>query len=70
MEYKVGEVFYSPEVDGRVKCVEDANGQSCALCAFSEDRACGASCPAKSYDWHPCYHSDREDGRDVHFELA
>ena len=63
MMYKVGEVFYSHEVDAQVKCVEDV-GTSCAHCVFNEE---GESCPAKSYNWHPCYHSDREDGKDVHF---
>lgn len=69
MEYKLGEVWFSDEINRYVKTVRDEHG-SCEHCEFSEDKACGASCPAKSYDWHPCYHSEREDGQDVHFELA
>ena len=69
MMYKVGEVWLSDEVGGYVKTVLDEHG-SCEHCVFSEDQGCSASCPAKSYDWHPCYHSDREDDKDVHFVKA
>jgi hypothetical protein len=69
MEYKLGEVWFSDEINCYVKTVRDEHG-SCEHCVFSEDKASGASCPAKSYDWHPCYHSERKDGNDVHFELA
>lgn len=69
MEYKVGEVWLSDEVGGYVKTVLDEHG-SCEHCVFSEDQGCSASCPAKSYNWHPCYQSDREDGNSVHFVMA
>lgn len=69
MEYKVGEVWLSDEVGGYVKTVLDEHG-SCEHCVFSEDQECSASCPAKSYNWHPCYHSEREDGKSVHFVMA
>lgn len=69
MEYKVGQVWFSDEFGGYVKTVLDENG-SCSHCVFSEDKECGASCPAKSYNSHPCYCSEREDGKSVHFEEA
>ena len=72
MEYKIGEVFFCDELHANVRCVKDEkkNGCliSCSRCIYSEDYMSGTSCPAKSYDGHPCYHSDREDGQDVHFE--
>ena len=63
MEYRIGEVWLSDEIGSYVECVKDQKS-SCEHCVFNED---GGSCPAKSYNWHPCYHSDREDGEDVHF---
>lgn len=69
MEYKIGEVFYDAELHANVQCVKDEtkNGclRGCSHCIYSENYAEGASCPR--YD-KPCYHSDREDGEDVHFE--
>lgn len=67
MIYKVGEVFYSDEVEAYVKCVKQGSSTDCDNCVFSED--CW-SCPPKSYDSHPCYHSDRNDTDDVLFVLA
>lgn len=66
MIYNIGDVFYSDEVNARVKCVKDFSS-SCEHCVFNE---CGNSCPNKSYDRHPCYHTDRGDEHDVHFVLA
>lgn len=72
MEYKVGEVFFDEELHANVRCVKDEvkNGclQSCSHCIFSENYMAGAPCPPRSYNEHPCYHSEREDGQDVHFE--
>ena len=75
MIYKPGDIFYVSKVDvanedyeGAVICVEDSDGCSCNKCVFSEDREGGSSCPAKCYDEHPCYHSDRGDEFNVHFE--
>ena len=72
MEYKVGEVFFDEELHANVRCVKDEvkNGclQSCSHCIFSEDYMAGAPCPPRSYNEHPCYNSEREDGQDVHFE--
>lgn len=66
MIYKVNEVFYSEEANALVKCVKDC-GTDCSDCVFNEE---GSSCPPKSYNWHPCYHTDRGDEHDVHFVLA
>ena len=69
MEYKVNEVFFDEGLHAKVRCVKDEvkNGcvRSCSRCIYSEDYLSGASCPRGE---HPCYHSDREDGQDVHFE--
>lgn len=67
MEYKVGEVFYSQELAASVRCVADNGNSSCERCVFNDG---GGACPAKGYDRHPCYHSDRSDGTDVHFETT
>lgn len=69
MEYKIGEVFFDENLHANVRCVKDevkdGINRGCSRCIFSENYLDGASCPR--YD-HPCYHSDREDGQDVHFE--
>lgn len=66
MVYKIGEVWYSDEVEAYVKCVHDEHAD-CSDCVFSED---GWSCPPKCYNRHPCYHTDRNDSDDVHFVIA
>ena len=69
MYYKIGEVFYDDELHANVRCVKDDVKNSCLLscsrCVYSEDYSDGASCLKYI---HPCYHSDREDGQNVHFE--
>lgn len=63
---KVGEITYDGWVDCRIKCVEDTPGtNSCSMCVFGED---GASCPERVYDLYPCYCSDRDDNKNVHYE--
>ena len=67
MEKKVGEIFvekYFTEFDGKkLQCVEDGEMCDCSDCVFFD----GCSCPTKVVDKYPCYHSDRSDGKDVHY---
>ena len=66
MEYKIDEIFFDDELHANVRCVKDEEKKSgCCRCIFSENYLDGSSCPRYN---HPCYHSDREDGQDVHFE--
>lgn len=63
---EVGEIQYEPWVGGLIRCVLDPPGcNSCAECVFGQD---GEACPERVYDAYPCYHADREDGNDVHYE--
>lgn len=67
MIYKPNDIF-TDEFVGAVRCVKDTDGCGCNKCVFSEDGI--SSCPERCYDEHPCYHSDRGDDIDVHFEKA
>lgn len=62
-ELRIGEKVYEPWVESMIVCVED--GKGCSDCIFSED---GSSCPTRVAEQYPCYHSDREDGKDVHYK--
>ena len=64
MIYKPNDTFLNR---GKLlKCVLD-NDSSCEHCVFNDE---GGSCPAREYDRHPCYHTDRGDEHDVHFVEA
>lgn len=64
---KVGEQYYVNWVGCTIKCVED-NNEGCSACIFSKVLSDGeSSCPERVYNQYPCYHSDREDGKDVHY---
>ena len=67
MEYKIGDIFYDADLCKKVECVADENQCSCECCAYNDE---GVSCPAKSYDRHPCYFIDRQDGKNVHFVVV
>ena len=64
MEYNVGDTFIDAELGLKVQCVEDGDMCTCSDCIYGFG---DESCPERSYDNHPCYHSDRKDGKDVHF---
>ena len=62
----VGEIRYEPWAGGNIRCVMDIPGRnSCDECVFGQD---GGACPERVYDAYPCYHADRTDGNDVHYE--
>jgi hypothetical protein len=62
----VGEIRYEPWAGGNIRCVMDIPGRnSCDECVFGQD---GGACPERVYNAYPCYHADRTDGNDVHYE--
>lgn len=68
MELKIGEKVYEQWVQCDIVCVEDKPGCcGCTHCVFGLN---GAACPERVATDYPCYHSDRSDGKDVHYERA
>ena len=58
----VGNITYNDELGCWYRCVLSDEG--CESCVFADN---GSSCSEKEYDRHPCYHSDRNDNKDVIF---